>query len=61
MSTEATFERYAYAWERRDPDAIAALHTEDSVFQLHSAGQEPARGREAVREAFDPKEYSRLR
>ena len=52
MTTEETFERYADAWERRDPDAIAELHTEDSVFHLHTAGSEPARGREAVRDAF---------
>jgi uncharacterized protein (TIGR02246 family) len=51
MSIETLFETYAAAWERRDPDAIAALHTEDSVFHLH-AGQEPAQGRDAVREAF---------
>lgn len=47
----ALTDRYFDAWERRDADAIAALHTEDSVFHLH-AGQEPARGREAVRDAF---------
>jgi steroid delta-isomerase-like uncharacterized protein len=52
MSTEQIFERYAAAWEARDADAIAALHTEDSVFHLHTAGSEPARGREAVRAAF---------
>jgi uncharacterized protein (TIGR02246 family) len=45
------FDRYAAAWESRDADAIAALHTEDSVYHLH-AGAEPARGREAVRAAF---------
>ena len=51
MDTAELFRTYADAWERRDADAIAALHTEDSVYHLH-AGQEPARGREAVREAF---------
>lgn len=53
MSTETTalFERYGDAWANRDPDAIVALHTPDTVFHLH-AGQEPAHGREAAREAF---------
>jgi uncharacterized protein (TIGR02246 family) len=45
------FDRYAAAWEARDPDAIAALHTEESVFHLHS-GSDPAEGREAVRATF---------
>ena len=45
-------EKYFEAWERRDPDAIAALHTEDRVFHLHTLGSEPAEGREAVRDAF---------
>ncbi|HEY3186438.1 MAG TPA: nuclear transport factor 2 family protein [Solirubrobacteraceae bacterium] len=44
-------ERYFAAWEAQDPDAIVALHTEDTRFQAH-AGGEPAKGREAVREAF---------
>jgi uncharacterized protein (TIGR02246 family) len=44
-------ERYFAAWEQRDPDAIAALHTEDTQFWMH-AGGEPVRGREAVRAAF---------
>lgn len=53
MSTAEIFERYAGAWEQRDPDAIAALHSEDGVFHLHTAGSEPAEGREAIRAAFD--------
>jgi steroid delta-isomerase-like uncharacterized protein len=44
-------ERYFAAWEQRDPDAIAALHAEDTQFWMHSGG-EPVRGREAVRAAF---------
>ncbi|GAA4633503.1 hypothetical protein GCM10023196_071280 [Actinoallomurus vinaceus] len=44
------FERYHAGWEARDPDRIAELHTDDSVFHLHS-GQPPARGRAAIREA----------
>ena len=45
------FQRYADAWARRDPDAIVALHTEDTQFHAH-VGQEPARGKAAVRQAF---------
>ncbi len=52
MTTTELFDRYAAAWAARDADAIAALHTDDSVFHLHSAGQEPAHGRAAVRAAF---------
>jgi uncharacterized protein (TIGR02246 family) len=44
-------ERYFAAWEARDPDAIAALHTEDTRFWSHLGG-EPVEGREAVRETF---------
>jgi ketosteroid isomerase-like protein len=50
-SLQPIFDRYAAAWEARDAGAIAALHTDDSVFHLHAA-QEPAHGREAVRDAF---------
>jgi ketosteroid isomerase-like protein len=52
MYVKELTEKYFKAWEDADPDAIATLHTEDSVFHLHTAGSEPARGREAVREAF---------
>jgi steroid delta-isomerase-like uncharacterized protein len=45
------FQRYADAWGRHDPDAIVALHTEDTTFHAH-VGQEPARGKAAVRQAF---------
>ncbi len=44
-------DRYSAAWASRDPDAIVALHTEDTEFQLHAA-QERALGKPAVREAF---------
>jgi steroid delta-isomerase-like uncharacterized protein len=44
-------QRYAGAWGRHDPDAIVALHIEDTTFHAH-VGQEPARGRAAVRQAF---------
>jgi hypothetical protein len=43
--------RYFAAWQARDPDAIAALHTEDTQFWSH-LGSEPVHGREAVRATF---------
>jgi len=48
---QAMFDRYAAAWTTRDPDRIAALHTEDSMFWLR-LDQSPVRGRPQVREAF---------
>ena len=41
-------EEYSGAWAAHDPDAIAAMHTDDSVFELHGAGAS-AKGRAAVR------------
>ena len=40
---------YHQAWAVHDTDAIAALHTQDSVFHIHGA-TEPAVGRSSVRE-----------
>src|SRR5687768_12911750 len=54
VSTNSIFElaeRYGDAWHSHDADAIVALHTDDTVFHMH-VGDEPARGREAVRETF---------
>ncbi|MFJ6655850.1 nuclear transport factor 2 family protein [Streptomyces sp. NPDC091377] len=51
--TDGTLELFAHyhaAWEVRDPDRVAALHTEDSLFHLHLA-QPPARGRTEIRAA----------
>ncbi|MFI6284638.1 nuclear transport factor 2 family protein [Streptomyces sp. NPDC051018] len=48
--TRELFDRYHAGWEARDPDRIADLHTEDSIFHLH-LGQPPARGRAEVRRA----------
>jgi ketosteroid isomerase-like protein len=39
---------YSKAWAEHDPDAIAAFHTEDSVFHVHG-DLAPAVGRDAVR------------
>jgi steroid delta-isomerase-like uncharacterized protein len=44
-------QRYTDAWGSRDPDAIVGLHTEDTTFHAH-AGQDPAKGKAAVRQAF---------
>ena len=43
-------QRYSQGWAAHDPDAIVAMHTEDTVF--HMRGGEPAVGRDAAREAF---------
>lgn len=34
----ALAEAYGDAWNRHDPEAIAALHTEDAVFENHTSG-----------------------
>jgi len=44
----ALFERYHVGWQTRNPDLIASLHSEDTVFWVHD-GSEPVRGREALR------------
>ena len=43
--------RYSAACAARDPDAIVALHTADTVFHQHGMG-EPAVGIDATREAM---------
>ncbi|MET9311024.1 nuclear transport factor 2 family protein [Kribbella sp. NPDC003505] len=45
------FDRYHQAWEAKDPDAIVALHTEDSTFVLRG-GEERVQGRTALRAHF---------
>ncbi|BDY30425.1 nuclear transport factor 2 family protein [Mycolicibacterium mageritense] len=47
----AISERYFAAWAAHDPDAIVALHTEDTQFWSH-LGAGPVHGRQAVRAAF---------
>jgi len=42
---------YSAAWAAHDPDAIVAMHTDDTVFDMHGLA-EPAVGRDAVREAI---------
>jgi uncharacterized protein (TIGR02246 family) len=50
-ATQEILARYLDAWTARDPDAIAALHTEDTTFVLRY-GAAPVHGRSAVRAAF---------
>lgn len=45
------YDRYVDAWAARDPDAIVALHAEQTTFWLHH-GREAITGRTALREAF---------
>jgi ketosteroid isomerase-like protein len=51
LDLKAISERYFAAWASRDPDAIVALHTDDTQFWTH-LGAEPVQGREGVRAAF---------
>ena len=44
----AIFERYHVGWETRNPDMIASLHSDDTIFWLHD-GSDPVKGREALR------------
>jgi hypothetical protein len=48
---QQVFDRYHAAWEAKDPDAIAALHTDDSTFALRSGGTR-VRGRATLRQHF---------
>ncbi len=48
IDIEAIQQRYSAAWGSHDPDAIAALHTENTRFCTHGAGP-AAEGREAMR------------
>ena len=44
--------QYGQAWAARDLDAVMALHTEDTTFQVHRDNDAPAEGAAAVRAAF---------
>jgi hypothetical protein len=45
----AIFERYHVGWETRNPDMIASLHSEDTIFWLHD-GSDKVLGRDALRQ-----------
>src|ERR1700754_2272625 len=51
VDLKAISERYFAAWADRDPDAIVALHTDDTQFWTHLGGA-PVVGRDAVRATF---------
>ena len=51
LDLNAISECYFAAWAARDPDAIVALHTDDTRFWTHLSG-EPVIGRDAVRATF---------
>jgi hypothetical protein len=44
----AIFERNHVGWETKNPDMIASLHSEDTIFWLHD-GSDPVKGRDALR------------
>jgi ketosteroid isomerase-like protein len=48
---KAISDRYFAAWAARDPEAIVALHTDDTRFWTH-LGTGPVEGRDAVRATF---------
>jgi uncharacterized protein (TIGR02246 family) len=50
VNVKAIQQRYSEAWNGHDPEAIAAMHTEDTRFCTHGAGT-AAEGREAMRTA----------
>ena len=45
---ENLFARYHVGWKTRNPDLIASLHSDDTIFWVHD-GSEPIKGREALR------------
>jgi ketosteroid isomerase-like protein len=49
LTVEELAMSYHGAWVELDPDAIIALHSEDSVFHMHGAA-EAATGKDSVRE-----------
>ena len=49
-SLREVFERYHVGWETRNPDLIASLHSDDTVFHVHD-GSAAVHGREALRHA----------
>ncbi len=49
LSIEDLAGQYHQGWVDRDPDVIAALHTEDSTFHMHGVA-DPAVGRGPVRD-----------
>lgn len=48
MEVAELIRRHDEAWNNQDVAALAAIYTEDVVFQNHTAGEEAVKGREAV-------------
>ena len=48
LDTQALFARYHVGWTTRNPDLIASLHSEDTLFWLHDEAG-PINGRDALR------------
>ena len=48
------FERYHVGWETKNPDLIASLHSEDTVFHIHD-GSDAVHGRQALRQRCSPR------
>ncbi|MBR1190688.1 nuclear transport factor 2 family protein [Bradyrhizobium sp. AUGA SZCCT0160] len=46
---QEVFERYHVGWETKNPDLIASLHSDDTVFHVHD-GSAAVHGREALRQ-----------
>ena len=49
ISLPDVFERYHVGWETKNPDLIASLHSEDTVFHVHD-GSDAVHGRQALRQ-----------
>ncbi len=49
MGVDEWLERYRFAWEQADPDAVAALFTDDAIYRS-SPFREAHRGPEGIRE-----------
>ncbi|MGH6708555.1 MAG: nuclear transport factor 2 family protein [Bradyrhizobium sp.] len=47
LDTQALFARYHVGWKTRNPDLIASLHSEDTIFWVHD-GAESINGREPL-------------
>ena len=44
------FARYHVGWKTRNPDLIASLHSDDTIFWVHDGSEPPIKGREALRQ-----------
>ena len=49
LDAAALFARYHQSWTAKDPDLIASLHSDDTLFAIHD-GSTPVKGREPLRQ-----------